>query len=380
MRLPLSDKRFLHATAVLVGTMVGVGIFGIPFVFAKAGFFIGLAFLIFIALVTYFLNLLFTEVILRTDAPHQLTGYAGKYLGLTGKRLMLITSTLGIFGALLAYIIISGEFLNNIFSQITYIRPETFSIFFWIAVSGIMLLRFRTAAWIEFFMTGLFILIIVLIFGLGIQKIEIGNFLTFIPEFWFLPYGVLLFAFAGITSIPIQRQILGDKEHYLRPAITLAVILVSVLYLLFAITVVGVSGDITSPDALAGLFEYLGMPIIILGSFFGILAISTSYLMLSKALTDMFHFDYGLSKKWTWLLVTIPPFVLFLAGFRTFIDIINLVGSVAIGLEAIMIIFIFVRAKHKGDRIPEMSLQVPAWLLYFLSLVFAAGIIYAFIW
>ena len=42
----LKNREFLHATSILIGTMVGVGIFGIPFAFAKAGFWVGLSFLV----------------------------------------------------------------------------------------------------------------------------------------------------------------------------------------------------------------------------------------------------------------------------------------------------------------------------------------------
>jgi amino acid permease len=32
------NKRFYEATATLIGTVVGVGIFGVPYVVAKSGF------------------------------------------------------------------------------------------------------------------------------------------------------------------------------------------------------------------------------------------------------------------------------------------------------------------------------------------------------
>ncbi|MBX4211750.1 MAG: hypothetical protein KW806_03115 [Candidatus Yanofskybacteria bacterium] len=379
MWLLLRDKKFLHATALLVGTMVGVGIFGIPFVFAKAGFFVGLGFLVLMGAVTWLANIMFAEVVLRTHAPHQLVGYASRYVGLTGKRLMLLTNTLGIYGALLAYLIISGQFLNNIFSSFAYVRPEVLSTIFWVFVSSIAFLKFKTAAGIEFTLTGLFLGVVALMFMVGIFKIDFHNYLTVTPQYWFLPYGVLLFALGGITTIPIQRELLGDKEHHLKRSITLAVILVTILYLMFAFTVVGISGDATSPDALSGLFDYLGTSVIVVGSLFGVLAITTSYLMLSKALRDIFYLDYGLANKWSWLLVVVPPFVLFMSGFRAFIDTIELVGAVAIGLEYLVILFLFVKAKREGDRVPEFSFPVPTALLYILAVAFSLGVIYALI-
>jgi len=146
------------------------------------------------------------------------------------------------------------------------------------------------------------------------------------------------------------------------------------LYLVFGFTVLGISGEATSPDAISGLIESLGGRIVFLGSLFGVLAVSTSYIMLGTALLQIFTLDYGLNRKLSWLLVVFPPFALFLGGLRNFIDVISLAGAVGIGLEAFVLVFMYMKAKSHGDRIPEYSMKVPAWTLYLLALVFAGGI------
>ena len=183
--------------------------------------------------------------------------------------------------------------------------------------------------------------------------------------------------FAGFSAIPIQRDILRGQENNLKKSILLAVLLTGVLYLLFAFTVLGISGGVTTPDAISGLYEFLGSKIIFLGSLFGILAVSTSFLMLGSAFLDMFHLDYNVPRKLAWLLVVVPPLVLFLGGLRTFIDIISLAGSVAIGLEGIVLTFVYIKSKSKGDRVPEYSLELPKFIYYLLIFVFGAGMVYA---
>jgi len=42
------NKRVYFAVSSLVGTIVGAGIFGIPYVLIKAGFFVGIFYLIFL--------------------------------------------------------------------------------------------------------------------------------------------------------------------------------------------------------------------------------------------------------------------------------------------------------------------------------------------
>lgn len=373
----LKSKNFLYATAVLVGTMVGVGVFGIPFAFSKAGFGIGFLFLVFIGFITLLMNLMYGEVVLRTHQEHQVTGYTNKYLGPWFKRAILFSVGLGLYSALLAYMVIAGDFLNNIFSSTFYVSPTFYSLAFFTALSVLILLGIKRISWVELLLVGLFTVVVFLIFGVGINKIDPSNFSGIQHEFWFLPYGILLFAFAGFSAIPIQRQILNGQENSLRKSIMFAVFLTGALYLIFAFTVLGISGDVTTPDAISGLYEFLGGKIIFLGSLFGILAVSTSFLMLGSAFLDMFHLDYSVPRKGAWLLVVVPPLVLFLGGLRTFIDIISLAGSVAIGLEGIVLTFVYIKSKSKGDRVPEYSLELPKFIYYLLIFMFGAGIVYA---
>lgn len=375
--LLLKSNRFLSATAVLVGTMVGVGIFGIPFAFSKAGFWVGFSFLVFIGFITLLLNLMYGEVTLRTYDEHQITGYTEKYLGPWFKRAIFFSVALALYSALLVYMIIAGDFLSNIFSSVFYVSPTSYSLIFFIILSFLILQGIKRISWVELFLMTLFIIVVLLIFGVGASKIDFSNFSGIQREFWFLPYGILLFAFAGFSAIPIQRDILRGQENYLKKSILLAVLSTGALYLLFAFTVLGISGDVTTPDAISGLYEFLGGKIIFLGSLFGILAVSTSFLMLGSAFLEMFHLDYSVSRKWAWFLVVFPPLVLFLGGLRTFIDVISLAGSVAIGLEGIVLTFVYIKSKSKGDRIPEYSLELPKFIYYLMIFVFGAGIVYA---
>lgn len=379
MRFIDEDKNFFYATAALVGTMVGVGVFGVPFSFAKAGFWVGFLFLLITGLLTYVVNLMFGEVILRTKEKHQIVGYANIYLGPIWKKIMFFAVVLSGYGAMLAYIAIAGDFLSNILSPFFYLSNFSYSYYFAIILSLLLLFGIRRVSVVELILTALFIAVVITIFGLGVGKIDLNNLKNINKEFIFLPYGILLFAFAGMSSIPIQREILKGSEEKLKKSILYAVLLVGFLYSLFALTVVGVAGEITSPDALSGLFDFLGNKIVVLGSIFGILAVGTSFLMLGTALDEVFRWDYGLKKGWSWLLVVVPPFLLFLIGLRTFINIISLTGSLAVGLIMLILIFTYAAAKSKGDRIPEYSLNIPKWLLYSMIGLFLAGIGYVLV-
>ena len=368
---------FFLAVSALAGTMVGVGVFGIPFSFAKSGFLVGAGFLVVIGLVTMLLDLMYGEVILRTQKLHQITGYTEVYLGGAFKKVIFFSLALTFYSALLIYTILAGEFLSNIFSSVTYIHPTAYSLIFFFPMSFLVLAGIKRVSWLELVLAALFSLVIFAILVVGWPKIDFANFSGVQPEFWFLPYGILLFAFAGFSAVQIQRELLGNKEEMLKKAIISTVVFVGILYFVFAFTVMGISGEITTPDAISGLYEFLGGTIVFLGSLFGILAVSTSFLMLGSAFMETFNLDYGIPRKYAWLLTMAPPFILFLGGLRGFIDIMGLAGSVAIGLEGIILILVYTKAKSKGNRIPEYSLELPKAIYYFLMLVFLAGIVYS---
>lgn len=372
------NKQFFYSVAALVGTMVGVGIFGLPLVFVKAGFWSTTVFLVAIALVTLLSDLIYGEIVLRTKSQHQVVGYAQLYLGPFFKKIVFFSTAFSSYAALLAYVIISGEFLTNVF-PFWNLTPDTYSYIFFGIFSILVFFGIKRISWIEFMLVILFIVVVITIFFVGHTYIRSENFSSFSSLYWFLPYGVLLFAFAGAASIPMLREILTGREYLLKRSIFWSVLIVSVLYLVFTLTVVGISGEATSPDAIKGLYEFLGDRIVFLGSLFGVIAVGVSYIMLGSSLREVFQYDYRINKFLSWLLVVVPSLILFIGGIRTFIDIISLAGAVALGLEMAVLIFIYIKAKTKGDRVPEYSLSIPRPFLYILLTMFLVGVVYALV-
>jgi len=371
----LRDRKFYHATAVLIGTMVGVGMYGVPFAFAKAGFLVGVAWLVGLALVVALFNLMFAELTLSTQGVHQVIGYINIWLGPWGRRLATVANIVSIYGALLAYIIVIGEFLHNILSHFIAVDPQLYSIVFAAVGSLVWLLRVRTIATIELGMIMLYTAAVLLIVALGAGSIRAVNFGGGAPDFWYLPYGVLLFAFAGMSAIPIQRLLLTGREQLMRPAILSAVGFTALMYLVFATVVVGVSGEVTSPAALAGLYGALGTPIIVLGSLLGVMTISTSYIILGSALFESFHTDYRVRAPVAWILTGLPPVVFFLSGLINFIDVIGMVGAVAVGILSALLTVAYIRARRMRLRAPELKVPVPTVVVIVIALLFIAGVV-----
>src|SRR3989344_4680077 len=305
-----------YAAATIMTTVIGVDIFGIPFSFAKAGFVTGLIFLFGIAVISLLINLMYGETALRTAGQHQIIGHAGKYLGSFARYIMFFAFIFGIYGAMTATIAISGTFWANVLYFIDS-SPYMFSILFFAVAAVVYLKGLKTVSRVDFAVILFFTVVILIIAIFGAGSIDLNNFSTvFMKEFWFLPFGVILFSFAGMSSIPLAKEITKGRENDLKKAIWWGSIVPAVLYLVFSLTVFGISGEVTSPDAISGLSSFLGPVIIFVGALLGSFSTFTVFINTSIALGESFEYDLGMSRRKSQLLVLLPPFVLFLIGIR----------------------------------------------------------------
>ncbi len=373
-------KNLLFAVSIIVGMTIGAGIFGLPYVVSKSGIIPALFYFLILGGVTLLLNLLFGEIILRTKDTHRLVGYAEKYIGRWGKSLITISSFLG-GGTLLAYIILAGDFLNILITPWTAIGSFYLGLIFWLVLSLLIFIGIKIVAPLELFSNAAFLIIVVAIFLFAIPQISLQNFILYNASNLILPYGVILFAFSGLAAIPEVGEILKTDEELLsyKKAIILSFIIIFLIYLLFSAAIVGISGKGTTQDALAGLTKIFGFKIIFIGLLAAVITIADSFLIIGIYLKNILVYDYKLSKPLASFIVTALPLVFYLAGLRSFISLVGLLGALVVAVESIAVILIFQKAKKMGDRTPEYSLTVPSPLLYGLtSLLIAGAIIYIF--
>jgi len=365
------NKSF-RATATLVGTTIGAGIFGIPFVVSKIGFLAGIFYLLILGFLTLLLNLIYGEIILRTPGDHQLTGYGRIYLGKTGKNLATLSLFIALYGALLAYLIKIGEFLSLIFGTG---NPTLFSLLFFVFATIAIFFGLRTVSFLEglifLFLLGLIFLIAIL----GFQKIDLANFSGINLSYFFLPYGVILFALAGFSVVPEMEEILRDEHHNLKKSIVVGSLIPLFVYLLFATLIVGICGKETSDDAISGLSLFLPSWIVFLGAVLGVLSMGSSYLTLGYVLREVWYRDFKFSKISALFLASFPALILFLLGAKSFISVLGISGALSNGLAGILIVKIFEKAKQMGKREPAYSLCLPKALIFLLFLIFLVGTI-----
>jgi tyrosine-specific transport protein len=356
------------ALAALLGTIIGAGILGIPFVVMKSGFSIGIIHLAVIGIIMALVMLYLGEIIQRTKSTHQLAGYAQKYLGSKGKKLMFFAVIFGIFSALLAYLIAEGNSLSYlIFNSPNY--AFLMGLLFWLALSIIayfgidalkkgeaigMLLVFATIILISIYFT---------------SKIDINNLKYIVSSNFFIPFGVILFAYLGFSALPEISRILSPEKKSLQKIIILAYAIVFIVYAVFTAIVLGYKGAETPEIATIAL----GKPFILLG----MITMFNAYLALSMAMIDTLKLDFNKTKTTAWLYTAAVPMILFgllqTIGQAAFTKVIGIGGAVSGGIAGILILLMIKKAKARSEIKPSYSIPCPGWLAYILMVIFALG-------
>lgn len=366
------QARSLQALALFVGTIIGVGVFAIPFVGAGAGFFATALEILALAVLVLFVHLMYGDVVAVTPARHGLPGYVGLYLGKRWGRVSQFSHILGLAGSMVAYLLLGSSFLHTILAD------------FWPAVSlgwsmalffiiGLVIFfydsSFSTEA--EALLTFLLIAALLGLIGLGVSHGTFGFLDTLDVSQLPASYGVILFALSGSVVIPRVYATFSHNHSSFRRVIIAGSFIPALLYVGFLFAILAASPAGVSKDAISGLVSVLGRSAVLLGSLVGFLATITSYIGVGLAEKSLLQFDFGLPKVLAWLTTSALPFLLIALGISDFITLIAFVGALAIGFDNLMIIGLW-------SRLPRhIILRVlPQALPWVFALAFVAGMVY----
>ena len=367
----MSITKTFTAVSILIGTIIGAGVLGIPYVVMRSGFSIGVFHLILVFIIMTITMLYLGEIGLRTKKNHQLTGYASLYLGKKGKLIMIIAFAFGIYSAMVAYLIGEGESLSHIFfNNASYTLH--FGIAFWLFLSFLNYFGMKALESGEKYGISLIIILIISIVIFTWNKIDVSNLTYTNPSNFFIPFGVIVFAYLGFSAVPQLERALNKHKKLTKSSIIIANILVLIIYTIFAAVVLGFKGSSTpeiATIALGKIFIILGM-----------LTIFTSHLALSIALIETLRYDYYINKNKAWLITIIPPLIAFILleflNIGSFTKVLGIGGIISGGLEAILILLMVKHAKTKGQRRPEYSIPYHSIIIWILAILFIIGAVF----
>ncbi|OGY44341.1 MAG: hypothetical protein A3J62_01615 [Candidatus Buchananbacteria bacterium RIFCSPHIGHO2_02_FULL_38_8] len=367
----------LLALSTFTGTIIGVGLFGLPYVTSRIGFIPMIFYFLILTFIMIIIHLMYGEITLRTVENHRLPGYCKIYLNRSMEILTTITTFIGLTGSLLAYIIVGGEFLANL--MIPWFGGTTFlySLIFFVVGALIIYFGGGPISKTEFFSLGLFFVVLAILFTKSLDYIDLDNFRVIDINFknLFLPYGVILFSLGGMAVLPEIKEILKNQEKSMKNLVIIGTLIPAITYLLFIITVYGVTGQNTTEEGMIGLNSALGNGVVQLGFLFGIITTFTSFLTLGVTLKKEFHYDWNLPHLLSWAIACLPVLILFIIGLKDFIGIISFIGSVTLGIDITIIMIIYLKLRQKSQRIPAYSVNVSKPWIIILTTVFLLGIV-----
>ena len=371
---------FFRSLGMMIGAIIGVGIFGLPYAFAQSGFAIGLLELFILGSFLTILQLMFGEVVVQTPGTHRLVSYIGLYLGPVWKWVALLAFDLGIWGAMLAYMVVGGEFLHALLSPLLGGSESLYAYVVAVVASIFIFGGLKFVSRIEVLIIGILLFLFLFIILTSLPHIQWSHYTTLTISKFFVPYGVILFALSGLGIIPELKEVLGnDRKHLLGSVIISGMTFILFLYALFSFAIVGVTGSATTMTGFEGLIVTLGQTFAIVTALLGSMTIFSIYLVLGIELLNTFKFDFHRSHRFSWVFVCVVPILLFYLGFREFIGIISFVGGVFGGILGILVALMYWVMRRSGGCKTHQCINFPAPLTWVLIAVFSLGIIIEFL-
>ncbi|MEK7503487.1 MAG: aromatic amino acid transport family protein [Patescibacteria group bacterium] len=373
--------KLLKAVSIFVGTIIGAGIFGVPYIINKSGIVPGFFYFLILGGVVLLIHLFFGEVVLRTKETCRLPGLAQKYLGAWGKILVMISVVSGLIGTLLAYLILSADFLKILFSPVSGLSSVQLAMIFWVAMSCLIFWGIKLIASIELLTNIVFFLTSAVILFFIFPQFDFKNLTAFNFPNAFLPFGIILFSLAGWSAIPeiVDFLKVTRENKKIKKTIILSTAVVVPFYLIFTLVVLGAVGGDISQNTFSSLAPLLGHKIFFLAVLAALVNLTDSILILGLHLKNTFICDLRLSNRLATAIACGAPLLLFLIGFRNFIGTLGFVGTITGVIGGVAVILIFKKAKKMGNREPEYSLKIPSLLLYFLIAILILGAISQFL-
>ncbi len=363
-----------EGVAFIISGTIGAGILGLPYAISKVGPMVGVLYILTVGLLMMGMNLMLGEILVRTKNNLQIVGLAHKYLGIWGRIFMTVMMYSSMVGILVVYIIGEGEALAALLGG----SSVTWSLLFF-AVAVVFIFRgLKSFKIFDFFLTVGILLVVSFITLACAPHIKLSNLhYTSFANLLF-PYGVVLFSFASSGAVVEAHGILKNSEVNFKRAIIIAGTICIVIYTLFALAVLGVTGLQTSEIATLGLGNNVSRGFFIFGNLFAALAMGTSFLVGGLSLKHSLNWDYKIPRHLAAALVCLVPLVIFMLGLRQFIAAIDIVGGVFMSLEMLIIILIYWRAKRLGDIEPgKYQLDNVYLLAGALILMFVVGAMYS---
>lgn len=361
------------ATGTMLGYIVGVGIFGVPYAYVRGGVWWGVGVTILAGVVLSLVHLMFAQILAASGGELREVGVVGRYLGPRWRAVALAAATFGIYGGLLAYTIAAGRFADVLMPDVLRFGPEVWG-YAMFALFVLFLAPGRAAmVRTEALLTFILLVAIVAVLAVVAPHARPENLSGIAPRGMFGVFGVAVYALGGIAAVPTVLEIMAGNRAGGQRAVVRGTLLALALTVAFGIVVAGASGLRTTEEAVRGLIPVTGEGIVRIAALFGLVGIATSFLPLATYLHDVYRLDLKVPKWSAWVLTLLPPLLLFASGERSFIRVIGFTGAVLVGIGNFLLIWSYLRARRTLPVHKRALLRVPEGAAVFAAAVIVLG-------
>lgn len=330
-------RRYILPASTLSGTIIGAGMFALPYAVIQAGWGVGLLYGVALSALLVTVHAMFLRVILETREHYRFVGYVRKYLGEASFVISLLTAVVGMALTLTIYLILSSRFTGLFYGEGEVYRVGIF----WALASLAMFVRARLLAMLEYlFLVGM-LCIIGVVFFVGVGNIgDIGTMAFVEGGDFFLPFGVILFALVGRSAIPSVVRYYkesGIPSGFAKRSVILGTLAPAVLYAGFVIGVMGISSEV-SPDTVSGLMSSAPLAVVLAVGILGLLSIFSTYVVLGIDVAENLSLELKVPRPIALGAAIVTPIVCYLVGMRDFLGLVGIVGGIFVSIEGIMIV------------------------------------------
>lgn len=328
---------FTESLMLVAGAGIGTGILTIPYAINQIGIFGTLLALVLAYAASAVMYLMIADLTLNSKKSTDLLGILDEHLfSGKGKKalniIFLAVLVLLLLENLVVYILCASDVLYDFFG----LNGTVSKIIFYLLASLVILFGIKGVGIGEkfsVFLIGSVVLVLTVLACFNVKGVIRFSFGA--PDIVFAVYGLFMFAFSAIFSI-IQVCNHIEKPALAGKAVIGGLSVNALITLLFTVAVILGSEDITE-IATIGLVDSIGIPFVkVICSVFVMLAMFSSFWSSGLAFADVVGEQLKISKKWAWLLATLPTVVIAVILPLTVLD------YVQIGAGALSVILVIV--------------------------------------
>lgn len=351
----------IYSSLILISTIIGLGVFVLPYALFKSALFFYL-WLFIIPILIFFLHLIYSEIIFQVEEKHNLPSLVAKIINEKFKLPVWILDFIGLMMVFISYLIAIDQVLKKVF-----FIDLNFKLIIALLIFFVIFFRNNIFSKIESFLSILLIIFFLVATFYILPNFEIENFHLQKNDYW-SSYGIILFSFTGYHSLQIIYDLLGKNRQLFIKVNLISLFIIFLIYLFYATIILGVIGENIKPLSIISLIDYFNNSYF---SYFAIilflLSIITTFISLAFYLKRGLISDFKIKDTISWLIVSLSIVFLSFYDFNNLVKLISLIGSLFVGINLILILFCYL----KLNKIEYF--KFPKIFIYFLIVFFIIG-------